>query len=614
MAPPPRVKPAPPVIDIQYVDLDFSPGIWADVHAAAGLKNAPSGAATVNTYGCYSPSSGGLAPLPRASTDTTNDQWTLTPADIVNHGTVTRPGYLPATNDAARGYGRMYLMDARLHGPIMPIIAAGTGTPATDAAVALYGFLYDSAGTSGGTSYPRTESFVYHIPGASTHANTQNLSLTETGALIVGPGSVDITTAHPSDYTAVVVATLGSFYHGNSNFAQLYTLPNTSSTTSRTPWIDDFTAGSGVTGKLAPFWLFTHQGRTIFITEDGTSYDFTDLAQSSGAERIYYTNVFDAHPSTIGGPVILSEENPSGYGAWASLNANEALFIKHRGGGVVVRGDIANPTVIRLPGIQSTNGTHCVGCSVPGIGYVYGTCVGVFAWEEQDASTPISEQLPPTFWINDRNWTGATTGIAARTVPATVNTSVYGHYSLTGRFAYSYPYVFAPNSWVYDTRTKAWWQLIDPSTGVQYTHWDTSARACKVAGFKAYIDDTHTLAMQVFNLDEGCDIYYYESQPIVPSRQRYVEIREVLFTVVGNNNCTFHVVITGRDRTGTPISETVPLTTLATDQIEVYRCTVGGMIATQVQVQITANAHDVNAAAPRVLAMSIGYKLAAQVG
>lgn len=618
--------PTAPKQKLTYVDLDFSYGIVGDLYASAGLKSAPSGAATLNTYGCFSPPSGGLAPLPAASTDAVNGTWALTPAEIVG-GTATRPTYLPPSSDATRGYGRAFLLDARVHGPVTPFENTNGGQKTTDVPIATYGYLYDPAGTSASTSYAPTQSFAYRVPGNTVHITTQSMGSKGVSLLTVPPSSIDITTsAAGGGYIPVVAAILGCFYKGGGNayFSTYYALPNTSSTTSTTPYSDDFTGGGGVSGKLPPFWLFTHQGRTIFILEDQTSYDFTSEGQSAGPERLYYTPYGVTHPTTaqIAGPLVVSEENPSGYGTWASVSASELLLVKHRGGGIVIRGDIANPTVLRVPGIQSTGGIHAIGCHVPSVGFVYGTRAGVFAWTGaynrgglSDVSNALSDELPPNFWISNKNWPAALQGAEARAaVGGGTNRNIYGWYSLAGRFAFSYPFVFAPNGFVLDTRPNrnnpqrpvgGWWQMEAPSTTVPaLTHWDISARANTVYGFREYIDDTHTNAMTAYDLDTGGTSYYYESQPLVPSRNHYVECRELTVSCIASSVlATLDITVTGLDDAGhTAIFQTSNITFTDTN-ITVKRFNLG-VTATQVQVQITANGTD--AAAPRVLGLSVG--------
>ena len=56
----------------------------------------------------------------------------------------------------------------------------------------------------------------------------------------------------------------------------------------------------------------------------------------------------------------------------------ELLLVGHRGGALLERGDVANPTIIQLPHVESTWGITAHAAATP-IGVVYGSRNSIFA-------------------------------------------------------------------------------------------------------------------------------------------------------------------------------------------------------------------------------------------
>jgi hypothetical protein len=533
----------------------------------------------------------------------------LTPTAIT--GNAGRPGYLPATNDIARGYGRCFLVDALVHGPI----SGDNNLPATDVPVGIYAFLHNPAGTSGGTIYEFGVSLTYTFAGVgSAYTQVEYLwDLDSARNLIVGAGNLGISTAansHGHRPTVLAIASTPTGVGGHIQGCQFFALPNPGSpSVGHLPYVNNlFTDTSNF---VAGVFIILHQGRVIVVSSDGAPSDnqFTSAGIYYHPEQLWLAayGKFDLTQPDFFGPQIIVEEDPSGIGTWCSVSANQLIIIKNAGGAVEISGALDNPTVLRLPGIRSTGGLPNIAVSVPGHnfrypGVAYGTAAGAFLWAGLDNSESISENLDPLFWLYDRNWPGAVFGIECYTANGSTGTgSFYGIYGPVGRFAYTHPWLFTPNGWVCDFRSDAWWQIEDPNgEQVHITHWYSSSRPSKVWGFRAYIDDTNTSAGLAFDLEQGQHSYYYESQPLAKSRNRYIECREILATIVGLEGDT--VAFTLKGYGGEGVTQTV---TLAASGMQVVRLN-AGLFASWVQVQITSTSTNSDDA-PRVLAVSVGY-------
>lgn len=147
--------------------------------------------------------------------------------------------------------------------------------------------------------------------------------------------------------------------------------------------------------------LVAHQNRLVLL--EGTAFPHGTPPGSGGAsptnDIISFTDPNNYNLGTQ--KQVFVAEHPNGYGAYGSISTGELFLVKHRGGGVLVQGDIADPTVIRLPGVISTGNVGCRAASTYR-GLFYATLNrGVCLWRGSDTSEPVSEQLPERFWQAD---------------------------------------------------------------------------------------------------------------------------------------------------------------------------------------------------------------------
>jgi hypothetical protein len=276
-------------------------------------------------------------------------------------------------------------------------------------------------------------------------------------------------------------------------------------------------------------WYVGHQGRSVFgMRRTGSESDqFLEPFGLNGvmpvAEAVSWSDVnfaFAKFESNIFlDRTAFVEENPSGYGTFASVNANELFLVKHKGGGVVIRGSLNNPTVVKLAGVESIRGMMNIPAVTPE-GCFYGTATGVWVWTGGDSSECMSPNLDGRFWE---------TGPYLREYRP----------GLKGRFSYSYPFVYAPNDWVMDVRTKeraggsGWFKLtnrIDESYPYMFydTSWDDRVYAAPGA-----IDDTHSTVADVYDPDVLALDYQWRSQPFIATMNKDVEFKTVVLVAQG---------------------------------------------------------------------------------
>lgn len=291
-------------------------------------------------------------------------------------------------------------------------------------------------------------------------------------------------------------------------------------------------------GGLAywPVATFSHQNRLVTLLSKAQQAVLTDVtdplsfAEPSINEVIVYNdrgNPRYTYQDDLDSFTFLTDAI-SGFGSWVSMNATEAFFVKNRGGGLVLRGTVAEPQQVNLPGVESCYGAGALGAVCP-LGYVYGTRDGVHLWGGGDTTEHLSGQLGRRwFW----NMTSSVNDFKVPNQPK-------------GKFAYRYPYVYVTGNWLLDIRTKSWWRLTPPSDTADYFSYEVSASG-DVYAFNGYlVPDEERVLFSIWSSEESTDAYRWISQPLVRTRNRAQEFREVRVTAIGKSD--IRVILIGRD-------------------------------------------------------------------
>jgi hypothetical protein len=348
-------------------------------------------------------------------------------------------------------------------------------------------------------------------------------------------------------------------------------------------------------------WIVGHQGRMVGVSRVASAFGVPvgGVQYRIIGESVHYSPIQDFF-ATLGFGcyelALFGEEKPDRTGAMASITADEIIFIKDRGGAVMVRGDLDNPTVIQLPYVESTHGARNIPCSTP-MGLVYGTRNGVYLWEGGDTTKHLSPQIDGWFW----------------------NHADLEYLAQRGRFAWWNPWVVAPNNFVFDTRTQAWWRIDSTdATGVSMNAADVSNETNRLYAFPHKLSDDNNTMWWTATPDVLADTYSWKSQPLFQSRKRMLTVQELHLTITPGSAtpCEVMVTLSGFDPDGrvvTPVEITFQTTGNRNTQM-LHKDVAPNFQALNIQVRIQASANNTNMPAPKIQAVGIVVGQRARLG
>lgn len=440
---------------------------------------------------------------------------------------------------------------------------------------------------------PNIFSSTYYYDMADT---TVSGSFVIPGQRIMGWSNFDFTRSRHADPTIVgppFLTALHAPFNASEANKKLFVFPDPDTLT--TDSIQNITTGY-IFGHVA------HQNRVMYVghsTAEGVNIPFGTSSAMTAFERWGWAkaNDFETIELALNSGTAFVPENPFGYGSWCSINAQELLLIKQMGGGVIVRGDVNSPTVVRLPGMSPTHNFFNLGCNTP-YGYVYGSNRGVWLWTGGDQSTLLSPQLAGRCLIAD-------------------DESVDDYAGLKGSFAHIEPYIFAPNSWLFDTRTESWWRLrnhpdIEGIDAVEHRSifYDVDTLG-RVYAFPSYLSLGQSargmnVFCQVYDLDMGESKFQARTQPLNRSRNRELRIRQVVIEAQGHGTVT--IGITQLDGSEQSVDFNVD-----SDAPTFYRQGISAAVYNAV-CRILSDSGDPDSPAPTVLQVFLGHGQRQQVG
>lgn len=291
--------------------------------------------------------------------------------------------------------------------------------------------------------------------------------------------------------------------------------------------------------------------------------------------------------------VIFAAEEPFGYGAIGSINAGELFMVKCRGGGLVVQGDINNPTVTFLPGVRPTGVIFGMGASNE-VGFFY--CAmddGCHIWAGGSVTQKISPQLDDSFYI------------AANTVPA-----LYFNY-FCKRFD---RFILVSNNYLYDQQTNSWWRILNPATASLFSY-DEAFEINQFYGAINQVSDDTTEAFYKFDKTVPASSYQWQSLPIRASENRLVDFRQVVVRASnpygGLGDATIQVYGVDEDGNITDFDIiTVDLATMTRPQMFRVNADVKSEDLTVGVIVLTEEGQP----APVIHSLSLGYRVREQAG
>lgn len=563
---------------------DFTPGIYAEYQAASGAEPAPDGAAQLSgTVGCVGPPNGGLIAAPRVVNSYTESLFDSSGAHPTNESRMAILGFRNVSP---------------IRGATVSNPQAGTEIISIDGVDDTYpDFLVVATqtfvDTAGGSSYAQVSRHVGYRFNRTPIQSSVILAAQTSGSILLGSdiwyGTMSIAlgrTAAPGQVQTAGVASMAVACAINSTRASL------SATTAKLRSFPSFLFFSGnhadgtqyALGGGGVDHLLAHQDRLIGIIGPKTgrtlAYGMGALTKVARGDYIAATSPNDWGTIQFGVSApftVFVGENPSGLGCWASMNASELIAIRNTGGGFAARGDLANPTIVRLPGLPSVHNAHHEPIVTPD-GLVYGNPFGVWVWAGGDTAERISPQLDGWFWKAHAIWD-----------------QIVGP---KGSFGYMEPFVFAPNNFLYDRRTKSWWRFGNP-TKRTYAWYSPSANGNMLCG-PAYIDATQTTLVDWFSVTRGCHTFTWVGHPLRKTLYRLLEFRRINLFAQGGGTVT--ITITGIN--GTTRTETFTIDSSAQPKLFTLPTQI---TAQDAYVTITSTATATSGTAPRIDRVLLGH-------
>lgn len=265
---------------------------------------------------------------------------------------------------------------------------------------------------------------------------------------------------------------------------------------------------------------FTAGGGYVRMGEDADQWTYNNQ-QLHFSRAGNFLSLWDTGAGTTGTNILgLTDHGIGPVNAMVSMNANQLFLITANRGAITINGDLRNPSVVNLPGVESTYG-YTPKPVVTNSGVVYGSKSGLFLWNGSDTSVELSSQLEGNFW--------------------NVNTfNSWREFKPMGSMAYRHPFLYAPSDYIHDFRTNSWWRLQPKWSGGtgnegrnRFCHYTTSARGQILAS--AVESDTRDQFLGArIDPDQYELSWKWRSQPISISRNRQVNIREIDIVLQGS--------------------------------------------------------------------------------
>jgi hypothetical protein len=465
---------------------DFRPGIADNL----AVNYPPTQATRTNTYRCIANRNGALVPLPRR--------------DYSLAGT-----HFEASNPTS---GYYQIVGFFVGSPVLPVSGTASARP--------HEFFIGTEYVFGGNRVHKLQRYRL-FESAPTTDLLKNMSAATSAGGTSGWGmTFGITRSNKADPTGSVgIPVIIASWSNSDNAATGYAaeIPDDATPTLNTPY-DAYTGWN-----LAA----CHQGRLLLRIP--TSYSHAVNGSWNTSEDLRWFPVNDVTAANIGDITSFVPENPDGYGVCMPMSANE-LFLLKESFGVVITGDLDNPTVINLPMVVGTTVGQQPAVSSLGVIYAHPEA-GAWVWAHGDKSDLISPQLFGDFWKVSSS-----------------NNLVAQQY----QFCRWFDWMLLPNNWLFDPIINSWWRIEDSSL-YAIRNW-ASTRQWLYGSVSTYTHEADTI---IYGWDKTTKAisYSWQSQPLWESIDKEVTIKEIDMVVQGQGT----VVVTLTTLAGATVSTTVTL-------------------------------------------------------
>lgn len=482
-----------PPRDLQWVVVDdWRAGIRARVDPATisgNVARLPGAADSSGTYRCHALPNGSLAPLPRRTT-------TFTPSSIpITIGTITE--------------GRLPIVGFWSNGPIQTGVEFHLAYEGTR----------DVSGTNRRWFYwqrirnfdaNQVDTIISHNPCAGSAAASSMRPCWFHNY------RCDATTQTNPGLPRVVA---GWFAGGGGAERVWHLFPNVTTPTSDTAQAIEISALSGSHPRVDPSHAFAHQGRAVVLDQSSYSYGANSYVWTHN-EDVYYTDA-NLDSGAIALASTYGSENASGYSAAVSTNYSELLLMKVAGGGLLLRGDVDDPTVLRIPGIPALGNTrHQPTTSPVGVVFIAGD-TGAWLWNGGETAENISADA-----IDGNEFNLAAGGLATDFI------------DYVGRLWHWYDWVVFPNNWMWNWKEQSWWRLENPSDVVLFHVGPEHVIETYLLATPAYVTSASDPFIYYYDYQSPATTFRYTSLPMPLGEKRDLKIRQMVLAASGNGTAT----------------------------------------------------------------------------
>ncbi|MFG0329851.1 MAG: hypothetical protein ACF8PN_08140 [Phycisphaerales bacterium] len=277
-----------------------------------------------------------------------------------------------------------------------------------------------------------------------------------------------------------------------------------------------------------PTWGLGHQGRFVilplYVTGDGSNGQVYVSSETG-----YWTPPNDhsqRDPNlSLWFNILGGYEEGSGYGALASLTADELFLVKLRGGAIFIAGDLNSPDEVRtLPYVRSTGMSLCDGTRCY-LGYAYPVdSSGVWLWSGGDTSEHVTKHLNGEFW--------RPTPVAPAYPPEGEDPSATGWGHGNTQATWWNEFSLFPNNWMWDTDHRGWWRLLDPDF-IEVHKWTSDERGRLAWGAPSGFTTVTDPVAYEFSRDAGATLWQWRSHPLTHTVDREYRVTDVIISGYG---------------------------------------------------------------------------------
>lgn len=358
---------------------------------------------------------------------------------------------------------------------------------------------------------------------------------------------------------------------------------------------DLIVSASSTTGQV-----ICYGNRVICLV--GQDYSWPAGGGINTNENINYTDPPES--SAYGDQLaILSIETPWGYGAWGTESVGELMLIKKYGGGVILYGDINDPTsVIRMPSVQSTG--DMVGRACPTLsGLIYcSQDQGAWVWDGGNTSQKISDNIDDKFFDLE-------SGV--------IQSNNYGFFVERWQ-----KWIMFSGNVIYDTEKGSWWKLyprlgldLGSLVGRDIFWYSLTQNGNQMATAPLLITDNAQAFFSTFDNEVPSPEYQWESLPIHVNQNadRVLDVRQIIVRASDPSNtgtATIGIACPNGTFSDGSVAADDPIGLDPT----AIRFNVGMGAQGLDDIIIQLQAHNPGGSAPIVHSIDVGYVVRAPVG